>query len=976
MKTRFLAAMLASGTAALAIQAPGAQAQTTAGQQSYNIAAQDLATALQRYSQASGREVIASGTLTNGKRSTRVAGRLTPDAALSRLLSGTGLVAELVDGALILREGNGDVAQARSTDGPNDVIVVTGTRIRGAGPVGSPVSTIDRDALDRSGRATLADFIQTIPQNFSGGPAEASFGTSARSNAASNIGYGTGFNLRGLGPGSTLTLFDGTRPALGGASGAFADISMIPSIAVERVEILTDGASAIYGSDAVAGVVNIRFRGRFDGAETRLRAGTADGDYGEYQVGQLFGKSWSTGHISLAAEYNRRGSLGSSERPFATEDLRPFGGPDLRSNFNNPGTIVAANGQRFLIPRGQNGVGLTRAQLAPSGDFNRGDARRNIDILPRQETISLYASGEQQLGEHISLFARALYAERDFEARRRVLGISQLAVTPANPYYVDPIGTRQNITVYYDPVADFGPEGVRGRVRALNTHFGARADIGGWNVELSGGYGLQRDGYDAVNLVHRLRLSRAVASTNPATAINLFGDGAVNDPALIDSLRGSLTVRTRNRNLNAALRADGSLFALPAGDVKLALGAEYRRDRLAYVQTIDATADAPLVVGIPGLPDKRIVRALYGELAIPAFDAGEAFPGKLNLSAAGRYEDYSDVGDTFNPKFGARWEPLPRLAFRTSWGRSFRAPFFDELVGGANSRVQTFRLNDPASPTGQTAVLLLLGFDPDLGPEKATSWTAGFDFEPRFLPGAKFGLTWFDIRYRDRIASANSFLQTFFARRDVYGTLIEDRPDAATIAAYFADPTFSNPIGIAQGQVAAIVDVRTRNLSRSTVRGIDFDAAYSRALGSGRIDFSVGGTRLFTLDSRITPSAPANNVVGTLGAPVKLRLRGRVGFAFGAFDGGLSINHVDDYRNLSVTPAEHVKSWTTADMQLGTRLGDPAGRSMRLAFSVNNLFDRDPPYARFQATNVTLGYDPEQASPLGRTFALQAVIAW
>jgi outer membrane receptor protein involved in Fe transport len=176
--------------------------------------------------------------------------------------------------------------------------------------------------------------------------------------------------------------------------------------------------------------------------------------------------------------------------------------------------------------------------------------------------------------------------------------------------------------------------------------------------------------------------------------------------------------------------------------------------------------------------------------------------------------------------------------------------------------------------------------------------------------------------------------------------------------------------------VAAIVDVRTRNLSRSTVRGIDFDAVYSRALGSGRIDFSVGGTRLFMLDSRITPSAPANNVVGTLGAPVKLRLRGRIGFAFGAFDGGLTINHVDDYRNLSVTPAEHVKSWTTADMQLGARIGDPAGRSMRLAFSVNNLFDRDPPYARFQATNVTLGYDPEQASPIGRTFALQAIIAW
>ena len=975
MTMKFFAAVLASGVSATALYAPSACAQT--GEQTYNIEAQRLSDALRKYSDISGREVIAASSLLEGRRSTRVRGRLSPDAALSRLLSSTGLTIELVEGAWVLRLGNGDVAVASSTEVADDrSIVVTGSRIRGAGPAGSPVTTIDRAALDQSGRATLADFVQTIPQNFSGGPTEGSFGTSARSNAASNIGYGTAVNLRGLGPGSTLTLFDNTRPALGGASGAFADISMIPSIAVERIEILTDGASAIYGSDAVAGVVNIRFRNRFEGAETRFRVGSADGDYGEYQVGQLLGAGWSSGHLTLAAEYYRRGNLGSSERAFATEDLRPFGGPDLRSNFNNPGTIVAANGQRFLIPPGQNGAGLTRAQLIPSADFNRGDARRNIDILPSQETISLYASGEQSLTDHISLFARALYAERDFEARRRVLGISQLTVTPANPYYVDPIGTRQNITVYYDPVADFGPEGVRGRVRAFNTQVGARADIGRWNIELSGGYGLQRDGYDAVNLVHRLRLSRAVASSNLATAINLFGDGAVNDPTLIDSLRGSLTVRTRFKNRSAALRADGPLFALPAGDVKLAVGAEYRRDQLTYVQTIDATADTPLVVGIPGLPDKRIVRAIYGELAIPVFDAGDSFPGALNISAAGRYEDYSDVGDTANPKFGARWEPLPGLAFRGSYGRSFRAPFFDELVGGANSRVQTLRLNDPASPTGQTAVILLLGFDPNLGPERATSWTAGVDLEPRFLPGAKLSVTWFDIRYRDRIASANSFLQTFFARRDVYGELIADRPDAATIAAYYADPTFSNALGIPQAQIGAIVDVRTRNLSRSTVRGLDFDLSYSRPVGEGSVNFSLGGSRLFTLDTRITAGAPANNVVGTLGSPVKLRLRGRAAFTLGAFDGGIGFNYVDDYRNLSVVPAEHVQSWTTTDLQLGARIGEPGGRALRLAFSINNLFDKAPPYARFQATNVTLGYDPEQASPIGRTFALQAVVSW
>ena len=392
MKRLYLAALLATGSG-FAMAVPSAQAQ--AAEADYDIAAQRLADALRKYSRISGRDVIAAAKLVDGRRSTAVKGRLAPDAALDRLLAGTGLVAERMEATLILRDQKGNAtAQEDSSDaaGPAsgapapEVIVVTGTRIRGAGPIGSPVATIDRETLDRSGRATLADFIQTIPQNFSGGPTEANIGMSGRGNAISNIGFGTGINLRGLGPGATLTLFDGTRPALGGASGAFADLSLVPSALIERVEILTDGASAIYGSDAIAGVVNIRFRNRFEGAETRLRVGTADGDYGEVQAGQIIGAKWTTGNLVVAGEYNRREALASSQRAFATEDLRPFGGPDLRSNYNVPGTIVAANGQRFLIPRGQDGTSLTRADLIPSADFNRGDARRNIDILPKQRS--------------------------------------------------------------------------------------------------------------------------------------------------------------------------------------------------------------------------------------------------------------------------------------------------------------------------------------------------------------------------------------------------------------------------------------------------------------------------------------------------------------------------------------------------------------------------------------------------------------
>jgi iron complex outermembrane receptor protein len=984
MKRLYVAALLGAGSS-FALGMPSAQAQTA--QADYDITEQRLADALREYSRISGRDVIAASGLVDGRRSTRVEGRLAPDAALDRLLSGTGLVAERVDDALVLREQKRaapvetvpTVGARTAHDMPtSDAIVVTGTRIRGAGPIGSPVATIDREALDRSGRATLADFIQTIPQNFSGGPTEANIGMSGRGNAISNIGFGTGINLRGLGPGATLTLFDGTRPALGGASGAFADLSLVPSALIERVEILTDGASAIYGSDAIAGVVNIRFRNRFEGAETRLRVGTADGDYGEVQAGQIVGAKWATGNLVVAGEYNRRGALASSQRAFATEDLRPFGGPDLRSNYNVPGTIVAANGQRFLIPRGQDGAGLTRADLIPSADFNRGDARRNIDILPKQRSVSGYVGVEQRLSEGISLFARGLYADRKFAARRRLNGTIPITVTSANPYYVDPLGTGQSVTVYYDPSTDFGPEGVRGRVRALNASVGARAKLGSWEIELSGGYGVQREHYDGVNLIHFLRLPRAGAASTTTTALNPFGDGAVNDPALINRLRGSLAVDTRFTVGTGALRADGPLFKLPAGDAKLAIGVEYRRDRLTYSQVSDLAFDAPRIDGIPGLPDKRVVRAAYGELSLPLFDAGTRFPGKFALSAAVRHEDYSDVGDTTNPKIGARWTPVPGLALRASWGRSFRAPFFDELVGTANARYQTLRVSDPASPTGQSTALALFGFRPDLGPETATSWTAGADFEPRFVPGVKASLTYFDIAYKGRIASGSAEFRNFLVRRDLYAPLITENPDLASINAYFTGPNFSNPVGAAPGDVRAILDVRTRNLSSSRVRGLDFDLGYSRSTGEATVNFAIGGSRIFEIDNRLVEAAAPNNVVGTLGNPVKLRLRGYAGVTLGAIDAGIGVNHSGAYRNRTVIPEEKVASFTTVDLQVGARIAGiaPGGRSLRLALSINNLLDTDPPYARFQAIGSAVGYDPEQASPVGRTIALQAVIAW
>lgn len=202
MTMKFFAAVLASGVSATALYAPSACAQT--GELTYNIEAQRLSDALRKYSDISGREVIAASSLLEGRRSNRVRGRLSPDAALSRLLSGTGLTIELVEGAWVLRAGNGDAAEAGSTDGVNEAIVVTGTRIRGAGPVGSPVVTLGRADIEKSGTGSVQQLLQALPQAFAGGPNETTLGATTRNGAGTDGTYGSSVNLRGLGPSSTL----------------------------------------------------------------------------------------------------------------------------------------------------------------------------------------------------------------------------------------------------------------------------------------------------------------------------------------------------------------------------------------------------------------------------------------------------------------------------------------------------------------------------------------------------------------------------------------------------------------------------------------------------------------------------------------------------------------------------------------------------------------------------------------------------
>jgi outer membrane receptor protein involved in Fe transport len=964
---------VAAAAAVFALLPAQVSAQTV---QSYDIAEQDLAGALKAFAATSGREIIAPSDLVAGKRSGSARGMLSAEQAARHLLEGTGLRLEIVEGAFIIR-GPGALSEISSSSGD---IVVTGTRIRGHGPVGSRLTAIDRDEIERSGYATTQDIAQTIPQNFGGAPNDRTAAISLDPNSGKNTSGGSSLNLRGLGNGSTLVLLNGDRPPLGGFGGVFSDISMIPAAAIERIEIVADGASAIYGSDAVAGVVNIIPRLAFTGVEASFRFGTADGDSQDRVASLVAGARWASGRAVFAYEYYDRSALAASARDYVTDDLRQFGGPDLRGTYASPGTIMAG-GRTFAIPRGQTGRGLRPADLIPDA-VNKGDGWDMVDILPRQQRQSLFAAARQELFSGVALYAQGLWSARDYDERERTTSDSPRAVPVTNPFYVDPIGTHRPVRVTYDFGRDLGRERHSGSVEALGLTLGLEARIGAWALDLRGNYGLQTERSRIDNRVNTARLALALADTNPATAYNLFGDGPSTNPATIDYVRGSTVSNNRARAWSGSFRADGPLLRLPAGDLRAAVGSEYRNERYSGAGGVsDTTTLTPtLRAGIP-LPGPRRIRAFYGELLIPVFGGDFTAPGlmRLDLSAAVRTERYSDFGSTTNPKLGVNWEPVRGVRLRGTYGKSFRAPNIDNLRQDPGTALLfAFSIPDPASPTGESNILVQRGNDPDLRPEKATTWSLGADFEPRFLPGLRANLTYYNIDYRDRITSPAANLFNFLVNRPTYQGIIQDHPSPATIQAFYASPIFINPLGVDPGTIVALVNAQLQNLSVVKQSGLDAELAYRFGALGGQAEIGARGAYIFHIKQALTPSAPVSDVVDILGNPVDLRVRGRANWSDDRWSLSLFVNYLDSYTNLTNTQPRKVASSTTLDAQIGYRFPQASGplARLRVAVSATNLVDARPPFTVYNLGLLATGYDPDNASPLGRVVSLQVTKRW
>jgi iron complex outermembrane recepter protein len=839
-------------------------------------------------------------------------------------------------------------AQDDAEDGAyaGDTVIVTGSRIRGIDPVGSDVIAIGQDEISTTPTTTTADLLRRLPQVVSLGPN--ANGGSAQ-NGAANVTRGAGINLRGIGVLSTLLLVEGRRIPAAGTQGQFTDPSIIPSIAIDRVEVIADGASAIYGSDAVAGVVNFNLRKNFEGVEVRGRYGLADGGYDEWQVAGIFGHNWDTGRIMIAAEHTENSVLEGSDRDWYRNDLTEFGGRDLRSTECAPGTLYV-NGTSYAIPAG----GLTAANvgdLAP-GTVNRCDNEQYNSLIPSQKRNVVTLSASQDLGERVRVFTDGYYYKRNFTLRGNGGSAGetfQVVIPNTNPYFVSPDPLATSVTVGYSLIPEAGISENDGFGEVYNITGGVEADLfADWRGEFYYSHGHSEDLVDRRFGVNSGALNAAAADTNPATALNVFG--GPNNPATLAAIRDRLFVIQGESDLDVFnLQFDGSLFALPGGEVRLAVGGEYREEGLSTDLEIGSSAASIHVIEA----GKRNVKAGFYELYVPLVGASNRMPGveTLNLSVAGRYESYSNFGSTFNPKVGLTWEPFETLAIKGSWGTSFRAPTFAEIfTRGAGAGLYGDTLPDPTAPTGLRYGIGIAGGNPDLEPEEAETWSVGFDYQPDYIEGLTIGATYWSIHYTNQILALRG--TPGLLTNPIYAPYVNLNPTQAEIDALInSGAPINSPINAAN--VTFIADGRRQNLGVTNTSGIDFNVGYNYA----DFDFYFNGAYLTKLETAVAPGAPLTDVLNTINNSQKFRFQGGVGWSPGAVRALLTVNHLSGYLNNTVSPAEDIDAYTTVDAYLGYEFDF----GLTAAIDVRNLFDQDPPYV-----NTTFGYDAQSANPIGR----------
>lgn len=850
-------------------------------------------------------------------------------------------------------------------------VIVTGSRVRGAEPVGSTVTTIGRQDIADSPKVTMDRLIQELPAVLDLGISENSRGQGGNG----NIVYANSINLRGIGANATLTLVDGHRVTSNTRS---VNPSILPSLGVERVEVIADGASAIYGSDAIAGVVNLIPRRDLNGVEALARYGrSSDGAFDEKQYGIAAGEVWDRGQVMLAFEHVDRSNLNGDDRSFFTDNQTAFGGPDYRANTCSPGTITAG-GVNYAIPAG--GVTPATASSLVAGTQNLCNRLIGQDLFPASKYNSANVTYTQTLSDRITLFADGFYSKRDY-VRNPASATASLTVPNTNAFWVAPPGfAGTSYTLNYNFINDLPINTQTGYTRSWEVSPGLRVKLGrNWQFEGLVTYGRTHDEANTYNGTNNAAINAALASNDPATAFDPYGLGRTSAATLAGMANQIFLAPTIGRFTGYEARFDGDLFSMPGGAAKLAAGYEGQK----------IGVDLGLARGAPTTPMafrtfSRKVDSLYAELFMPLVSAGNGRSGlrKLEIDAAVRRDRYDDVGSTNNPKYGINWSPVDGLTVRASYGTSFRAPQIAEIYGNSNALYQQQYQN----PAGGARIpgSTLSGPNLALKPETARTWSVGLDWEA--TANLRLKLTRFDINYKDQVVALLPDL-TLLSRASYYdgtGIILYDTQARDRVLQLLSQGvgTVGTFPGGDPNNVTLFVDGRSQNLARSKTTGYDFQLTYRMAdTGAGNFYLDASGTYMSRYQTAVTATAPMIDNLNLIFNPLKFRARASLTWDRNPVQVRLTLNHVGSYTNNVVTTRESVSAYTPVDLSCNWRFGKQGGTGfldgLTVGVDVLNVFDTDPPYVNLAPNaNGSGGYDATAANPIGRQFGITLRKNW
>ncbi len=856
-------------------------------------------------------------------------------------------------GATLAAMLSAPVLAQQADDEDTQTVVVTGTRISRPSDFGnsSPVDIIDRESIEKAGYANLQQLMEKNPSNGAGAFSTRGNNQDSTANGAASI------SLRGLGADATLVLVNGRRVAISPFAESittnFVDINAIPVAAIERVEVLKDGASALYGSDAVAGVINIILRKDYEGLELAGSYGsTTESGYDEQNYSAVWGFGGEDNNVTFIFDYFKNSSLANIERgTLGSADQTAQGGQDFRSSRGYPGRFVV-DGELTRDPACPPNQSFDATCVYDFGIWNL--------LVPEAERSGLMLLAHQDLGESTELFVEFAAQHNNSIAQGAPTPLDEGAsMTVPGDHPDEPFGTDETIEISRYRTVDAGPRRWHIETDNLRGVVGLRGKFSEWDWEVA----LQRGRSESEQSGGRsdgwVRTDFLQQQINLG-AYNPFG-ATQNPQEVIDQITTSLVRRGKSEVTMYDATISGALFDFGDDAVRMAAGLEYREESVSDVP--DDQFQRGLIFGTESVSASgaRDIFSAFVEVAVPLATG-------LDLSAAVRYDDYSDFGNSTNPKLSLRYAPVDALAFRASWGTGFRAPSLAQIGLGPSQESRFFSdsfgcADNPAYCTSTDFTIVFTG-NPNLQAEESESFNVGVSWENE---GFTASLDYWDITQDDKIDEAIGFIYQQ-----------ECNNQASTICVRGA-PLPGDTLG-PLSQINATFD----NINQQSVKGVDLETGYRFGAGGGTLAFSLAYSKL--LDFERVELGPVGDFVtrdltgeyeypedrATLSADwdhEKWGLFAAVNY-IGSFQDlpDSNFDTVPDYEN----DTRDVGSFTTVNLQGRYNVSD----TIKLLLSIDNALDEAPPFAVGDGNNDLYGYVQGTHNPRGRFWSARAIFTF